>query len=50
MVSLWGSMDDVRAFAGSDVDKAVFYPEDDRFLIERDLHVRHYEVAHPRET
>lgn len=50
MVSLWGSMDDVRAFAGSDVDEAVFYPEDDRFLIERDLHVRHYEVAHPRET
>jgi hypothetical protein len=24
---------------------AVFYPEDDRYLIERDLTVYHYEVA-----
>lgn len=26
-------------------DNMVFYPEDDQFLIERDLTVRHYEVA-----
>jgi heme-degrading monooxygenase HmoA len=26
MVSLWSSMDDVRAFAGDDVERAVFYP------------------------
>ncbi|MGH2812649.1 MAG: hypothetical protein ACRDI1_08065 [Actinomycetota bacterium] len=45
MVSLWGSMDDVRGFAGDDADRAVFYPEDDRFLIDRDLRVRHYEVV-----
>jgi hypothetical protein len=25
----------------------VFYPDDDRFLIDRDLTVRHYEVAGP---
>jgi hypothetical protein len=30
-----------------DGDQAVFYPEDDRYLIERDLTVRHYEVASP---
>ena len=45
MVSLWSSMDDVRAFAGDDVEQAVFYPEDDKFLVERDLRVRHYEVV-----
>ena len=43
--SLWDSRDSVRGFAGEDIDQAVFYPEDDRFLIERDLFVRHYEVV-----
>lgn len=43
--SLWDSRDSVRAFAGENIDQAVFYPEDDRFLIERDLTVRHYEIV-----
>ena len=43
--SLWDSPDSIRAFAGADIDQAVFYPEDDRFLIERDQTVRHYEVV-----
>jgi heme-degrading monooxygenase HmoA len=43
--SLWDSPDGIRAFAGDDIDQAVFYPEDDRFLIERDRTVRHYEVV-----
>jgi len=42
--SLWDSLDAVRGFAGDDVEKAVFYPEDDHYLVERDLTVRHYEV------
>jgi heme-degrading monooxygenase HmoA len=44
LVSLWENWDAVKAFAGPKPDKAVFYPEDDRFLVERDLHVDHYEV------
>jgi heme-degrading monooxygenase HmoA len=43
--SLWDSSDSIRAFAGDDIEQAVFYPEDDRFLVERDLTVRHYEVV-----
>jgi heme-degrading monooxygenase HmoA len=43
--SLWDSMDAVRAFAGDDVEAAVYYPEDDRYLVERDATVLHYEVA-----
>jgi antibiotic biosynthesis monooxygenase (ABM) superfamily enzyme len=43
-VILFDSLDDVRAFAGDDIEKAVFYPEDDRYLIERDLGVTHYEA------
>jgi heme-degrading monooxygenase HmoA len=42
--SLWESMDSVRSFAGDDPSQAVYYPEDDRFLIERGSTVEHYEV------
>jgi heme-degrading monooxygenase HmoA len=42
--SLWESMDAVRGFAGDDPSRAVYYPEDDRFLIERGETVDHYEV------
>lgn len=35
----------IEAFAGQDIDTAVFYPDDEQFLIERDLTVKHYEVA-----
>ena len=45
MFTLWESMDAVRAFAGEDAETAVFYPEDDRFLVERDLTTTHFEVA-----
>jgi heme-degrading monooxygenase HmoA len=45
MFTLWDSMDAVRGFAGDDPDVAVFYPEDERFLVERDTTVTHYEVA-----
>jgi heme-degrading monooxygenase HmoA len=45
LLSFWNSRADIAAFAGTDIDRAVFYPEDDRFLTARDLHVTHYEVA-----
>jgi heme-degrading monooxygenase HmoA len=45
MFTLWDSLDAVKAFAGSDYETAVFYPEDDRYLVERDLTSTHYEVA-----
>ncbi len=44
-LSLWDSRGAIRAFAGEDVEAAVYYPEDDRYLIERDERVTHYEVA-----
>jgi heme-degrading monooxygenase HmoA len=43
--SLWDSLDAVKAFAGDDYETAVFYPEDDCFLVERDETCRHYDVA-----
>jgi heme-degrading monooxygenase HmoA len=44
MFTLWDSLEAVKAFAGEDHETAVFYPEDDRFLVERDLTAAHYEV------
>jgi antibiotic biosynthesis monooxygenase (ABM) superfamily enzyme len=43
-VLLFDSLDDVRTFAGDDLESAVFFPEDDRYLVERDLHVSHHEA------
>ena len=45
MFTLWNSLDAIKRFAGDDYETAVFYPEDDRFLVERDLTAAHYTVA-----
>jgi heme-degrading monooxygenase HmoA len=42
--SFWDSMDAVRAFAGDDPSRAVYYSEDDRFLVQRSDVVEHYDV------
>jgi heme-degrading monooxygenase HmoA len=47
-MSLWESRSAIQAFAGQDIEQAIFYPHDDQYLIERDLTVRHYEVAGPQ--
>jgi heme-degrading monooxygenase HmoA len=47
MFTLWDSIDAVKAFAGPDYETAVFYPEDDHFLVERDLTATHYDVDAP---
>ena len=44
LISLWDSWDAIHAFAGPDPEKAVYYPEDEQFLIERGPRVLHYEV------
>jgi antibiotic biosynthesis monooxygenase (ABM) superfamily enzyme len=43
-IILFDSLENVRAFAGDDLEAAVFFPEDDRYLVDRELTVRHYEV------
>jgi len=44
LISLWDSYDAIRAFAGPDFEKAVYYPEDKKFLLELEPNVSHYEV------
>ncbi len=43
-VSFWDTRDAIVAFAGSEVDQAVFYPEDDRYLVDRETTVQHFTV------
>lgn len=45
LLTLWDSEEAIRRFAGDDIDRAVFYPEDDRYLVARDEKVRHYQVV-----
>jgi heme-degrading monooxygenase HmoA len=40
-ISLWESLEAVRAFAGEELERAVFYPEDDRYLVDREPTVSH---------
>jgi len=44
LLTLWDSWGAIKAFAGPDYEKAVYYPEDKRFLLEMEPNVAHYEV------
>jgi heme-degrading monooxygenase HmoA len=45
-LTFWDSLDAVRAFAGDDYERAVYYPADTAFLLELLPTVEHYEL-HP---
>jgi heme-degrading monooxygenase HmoA len=40
----WDSFDDIRRFAGDDLEKAKYYPEDSDFLLEFEEKVMHCET------
>lgn len=44
-VTRWTSEGAVRAFAGDDVLKAKYYPEDREFLLEFEENVQHFDVV-----
>ena len=44
-LSWWASLDAIRAFAGEDIARARYYPDDDRFLLERPDQVEHHMVV-----
>ncbi|MBA3678345.1 MAG: hypothetical protein H0W74_13250 [Sphingosinicella sp.] len=43
-LSWWKSMDAVREFAGATPELARYYPEDDRFLLEKPEQVEHHRI------
>lgn len=44
IITLWASLDAIRAFAGDDIEAAVFEPEAKRLLPDREDRVKHYDV------
>ena len=45
IISFWESKEAIRRFAGNDINKAVYYPEDAEFLLEMEPELVHYEVS-----
>jgi heme-degrading monooxygenase HmoA len=44
LISLWDSLDSIRKFAGDDLERSHYYPEDKAFLLELEPHVTHHEI------
>jgi heme-degrading monooxygenase HmoA len=44
-LSWWTDLQAIREFAGPDVTRARYFPEDDRFLLTRPERVQHYEAG-----
>lgn len=44
MLSFWDSREDIKAFAGDDIEVAYYYDFDDDFLIEKEPGVLHWEL------
>lgn len=44
LISYWDSLKSIQNFAGEDIQKARYYPQDEDFLIELEPQVEHYEV------
>jgi hypothetical protein len=46
-LSWWENEASIRAFAGNDISRAHYYPEDERFLLTRPETVQHYDSTAP---
>ena len=44
LISLWETLDAIRAFAGNEIERAQYYPEDADYLLELEPTVTHYQV------
>lgn len=45
VLSLWDSLEAIKSFAGDDPEVAIYFPEDEKFLLAKEPRVLHYEVA-----
>ena len=49
-LTYWESREAIRAFAGDDIAKAKYYPEDKGFLLEFEPTVQHFQVVSRKST
>lgn len=45
VLSFWDSRDSIVGFAGQDINRAVYYPEDTKYLLELTPELVHYEIV-----
>ena len=45
LTSFWQSYEAISAFAGADIERARYYPDDEKYLVELEPNVTHYEVV-----
>ncbi|MGH9369244.1 MAG: antibiotic biosynthesis monooxygenase family protein [Thermoanaerobaculia bacterium] len=45
LISFWEDFEAIRRFAGPQPEKAVYYPQDERYLLGKEPLVAHYEVV-----
>jgi heme-degrading monooxygenase HmoA len=43
-ISYWGSRDEIRAYAGDDIEKTHHLPKDPEYLLELPPHVKHFDI------
>jgi heme-degrading monooxygenase HmoA len=43
-LTFWENEESIKQFAGDDIEKARYYPEDPQYLLELEPNVTHYEV------
>jgi len=44
MLTFWQDVESIKRFAGEDYEVAYYYDFDDEFLIEKEPHVRHWDL------
>ncbi len=44
LITYWENIDVIKKFSGEDYEKAKYYPEDKKYLLEFEKNVIHYEV------
>ena len=49
LVTLWRDMEAVKRFAGADPARAKYYPEDDRYLLEKEGDALNHEIFYDSE-
>lgn len=44
LITLWDSFEAIKKFSGPDVEKAVYFPDDEKYLLELEPNVDHFQV------
>lgn len=45
LITYWNSYESIRQFAGEEYEKARYYPEDEKYLLEFEPFVNHYQMV-----